>query len=167
MGGHLLAGEFAWARLIALLRRAGMPLGRVRDVVDLPAAQRRAAVARWWAGVEDDVRDRRALVELLTRAGEEDADVYEVRLRDVPEAELLTREARLTVDELDGVVRTVTCLSRRQAPFPGILGAYEAVGAWVDAAGLARAGNPAEVHPTDRDAADPDAPHLEVAWPVG
>ena len=40
------AAQVGRARLIALLRRAGMPLARVREVVDLPAAQRRAAVAR-------------------------------------------------------------------------------------------------------------------------
>ena len=59
----------------------------------------------------------------------------------------------------------VTCLTRGQAEFPGILGAYDAVGAWVDARGLERAGSPAEVYVGDRDV-DPDEPHVEVAWPV-
>ncbi|MGY1775035.1 MerR family transcriptional regulator [Geodermatophilus sp. SYSU D00804] len=222
------AGQVERARLIAALRRAGMPLARVRDVVDLGPRERRAAVARWWAGVEDDVRRRRALVDALTAEPAEEDDVYEVSLRAVPERTVLTAERRLTVDELDGFVtgasgeiaahlersgaapagplrvvyhgmvtedgdgpvevvrpftgrvepagelrirlqqagrEAVTCLSRRRAEFPGILGAYDAVGAWVDARGLERAGSPAEVSPSPRDA-DPDAPHVEVAWPV-
>ncbi|MGY1730205.1 MerR family transcriptional regulator [Geodermatophilus sp. SYSU D01045] len=222
------AGQVERARLIAALRRAGMPLARLRDVVDLDPPQRRAAVARWWAGVEDDVRRRRALVDALTAEPAEEDDVYEVSLRAVPERTVLTAERRLTVDELDGFVtpvsgeiaahlersgaapagplrvvyhgmvtedgdgpvevvqpftgrvepagelrirlqqagrEAVTCLSRRQAEFPGILRAYDAVGAWVDARGLERAGSPAEVYLNGRDA-DPDAPHVEVAWPV-
>jgi DNA-binding transcriptional MerR regulator len=224
------AGQVERARLIAALRRAGMPLARVRDVVDLDPAARRAAVARWWDGVEEDLRRRRTWVGALTvePADEEEDDVYEVALREVREQTVLTAERRLTVDELGGfitgaaeeidghlarsgaapagplrvvyhgmvtedgdgpveVVRpftgrvepagelrirlqpagreAVTCLSRRQAEFPGILGAYEAVGAWIDARGLQRAASPAEVYLGDRDV-DPDEPHVEVAWPV-
>lgn len=223
------AGQVERARLIAALRRAGMPLARVRDVVDLDPPQRRAAVARWWAGVEDDVRRRRVLVDALTaEPAEEEDHVYEVSLREEPEARVLTAERRLTVDELDGFIagaadeiaahlarsgaapagplrvvyhgmvtedgdgpvevvqpftgrvepagelrirlqqagrEAVTCLSRGQAEFPGILGAYDAVGAWIDARGLERAGSPAEVYLSDRDV-DPDTPHVEVAWPV-
>ncbi|MGY1651657.1 hypothetical protein [Geodermatophilus sp. SYSU D01119] len=59
----------------------------------------------------------------------------------------------------------VTCLSRREAEFPGILRAYDAGGAWVDARGLERAGSPAEVHLGARDAG-PDEPHVEVARPA-
>ncbi len=215
------------ARVIAALRRAGMPLTRVRDVVDLEPGARRAAVARWWDGVEEDLRRRRDLVTALTVETEED-EVYEVGLREVREQTVLTAERRLTVDELERFITTaaeeidahlarsgaaaagplrvvyhgmvtedgdgpvevvrpftgrvdpagelrirlqpagreaVTCLTRGQAGFPGILAAYDAVGAWVDASGLERAGSPAEVYLGARDA-DPDEPHVEVAWPV-
>ncbi len=224
------AGQVDRARLIAALRRAGMPLARVRDVVDLAPAARRAAVARWWDGVEDDVRRRRTWVSALTVGPDDDEedDVHEVYLREVAEQTVLTAERRLTVDELedfisgaaeeidthlarsgavpagplqvvyhgmvtedgDGPVEVVrpfagrvepagelrirlqqagreavTCLSRGQAEFPGILRAYDAVGAWVDARGLQRAGSPAEVYLSARDVA-PEEPHVEVAWPV-
>ncbi|MGY1669668.1 MerR family transcriptional regulator [Geodermatophilus sp. SYSU D00710] len=223
------AAQVDRARLIAALRRAGMPLARVREVVDLDPAARRAAVARWWDGVEEDLRRRRTWVGALTvEPDEEEDDVTEVSLREVAEQTVLTAEQRLTVDELedfitgaseeidahlarsgavpagplrvvyhgmvtedgDGPVEVVrpftgrvepagelrirlqragreavTCLSRRQAEFPGILRAYDAVGAWVDARGLERAGSPAEVYLSDRDVA-PDEPHVEVAWPV-
>ncbi|MGY1607339.1 MULTISPECIES: MerR family transcriptional regulator [unclassified Geodermatophilus] len=223
------AAQVDRARLIAALRRAGMPLARVREVVDLDPAARRAAVARWWDGVEEDLRRRRTWVGALTvEPDDEEDDVTEVTLREVAEQTVLTAERRLTVDELedfitgaseeidahlarsgavpagplrvvyhgmvtedgDGPVEVVrpftgrvepagelrirlqqagreavTCLSRRQAEFPGILRAYDAVGAWVDARGLERAGSPAEVYLSDRDVA-PDEPHVEVAWPV-
>ncbi|MGY1695105.1 MerR family transcriptional regulator [Geodermatophilus sp. SYSU D00814] len=223
------AGQVDRARLIAALRRAGMPLARVRDVVDLEPAARRAAVARWWDGVEEDLRQRRTWVSALTVGpDDEEDDVHEVYLREVAEQPVLTAERRLTVDELEGfitgageeidahlarsgavpagplrvvyhgmvtedgdgpveVVRpftgrvepagdlrirlqpagreAVTCLSRGQAEFPGILRAYDAVGAWVDARGLERAGSPAEVYLSARDVG-PDEPHVEVAWPV-
>ena len=50
------AAQVGRARLVAALRRAGMPLARVREVVDLDPAARRTAVSRWWDGVEEEVR---------------------------------------------------------------------------------------------------------------
>ena len=215
------------ARLIGLLRRAGMPLARVRNVVDLAPGARRAALEGWWASVESDVRERRELVRALSRPTEE-IPVHDITLRPVADADLLTAERRLTVDRLpafiadaaarieahlagcgatatgplrviyhgmvtedgDGPVEVAvpfagsvtavddlrvrrqaagseacTALSRREAEFPHILAAYDAVGRWIDDGGLRRAGSPAEVYPTSRDV-DPDAVHLEVVWPV-
>ncbi|MFW3170896.1 MerR family transcriptional regulator [Geodermatophilus sp. CPCC 206100] len=100
------------ARLIGLLRRAGMPLARVRAVVDLPAADRTAAVERWWAGVEDDLARRRLLVTHLLRRAPGGTDpspedpVPHVALRTTGEHKLLTAERRLTVEELDGFITT-------------------------------------------------------------
>jgi DNA-binding transcriptional MerR regulator len=220
------------ARLIGLLRRAGMPLARVRDVVDLAPGARRAALEGWWASVESDVRERRELVRALSRPTEEEVPVHDVTLRPVEAADLLTAERRLTVDRLpafiadaaarieahlagcgatatgplrviyhgmvtedgDGPVEVAvpftgtvpavddlrvrrqaagseacTALSRRDAEFPHVLAAYDAVGRWIDDEGLRRAGSPAEVYLTSREAAGtaPDAVHLEVVWPVG
>ncbi len=61
-----------------------------------------------------------------------------------------------------------TALTRRDADFPRILGAYDALGRWIDDSGMQRAGSPAEVYLTPREAADadPDRVHLEVVWPV-
>ena len=216
------------ARLIGLLRRAGMPLARVRDVVDLDAGARRAAVEGWWSSVESGVRERRELLDALHRPTDEELPVHEIALRPVPEGDLLTAERRLTVEDLpdfitdaaaritrhledsgateagplrviyhgmvtedsDGPVEVVvpftgrvaavddlrvrrqgggteawTALTRRQAVFPQILGAYDAVGRWIDEQGLRRAGSPAEVYLSPREG-DPDEVHVEVAWPV-
>lgn len=224
------ADQVERARVVVLLRQAGMPLARVRDVVDLDGAERAAAVDRWWAGVEQEHTRRARVVAHVHRSTDERrTTVYDVETRDAPELKLLTAERRLTVDELsdfigrargqilealaaagvpatgpmrviyhgmvtedsDGPVEVavpftgsidpvgelrvrlqaprreaVTGVTRDRAEFPEILGAYDAVARWIDAAGLTRAGVPAEVYLTDRSAPDDGSTHLEVAWPV-
>lgn len=216
------------ARLIGLLRRAGMPLARVAGVVDLEPGARRAAVEGWWASVEADVRERRALLDTLYRSREEEPVVHDIALRTVPERDLLTTERRQTVDGLsdfigdsvarltahletsgasvagslrviyhgmvtedsDGPVEVAlpftgsvaavdgltvrrdpggteawTALTRGEAEFPQVLGAYDDLGRWIDDSDLHRAGHPAEVYLTPRDV-EPDVVHMEVVWPV-
>jgi hypothetical protein len=58
-----------------------------------------------------------------------------------------------------------TALTRAQSDFPQILGAYDALGRWIDDSDVRRAGSPAEVYLTPREVA-PDVVHLEVVWPV-
>jgi hypothetical protein len=158
------------ARLIGLLRRAGMPLTRVAGVVDLEPGARRAAVEGWWASVEADVRERRALLDTLSRSPEEEHAVHDIALRPVPDADLLTAERRLTVEDLrvrrqGSGTEASTALTRAQSDFPQILGAYDALGRWIDDSHVRRAGSPAEVYLTAREVA-PDVVHLEVVWPV-
>ena len=224
------ADQVQRARLVVLLRQAGMPLARVRAVVDLDPDARAAAIRRWWAGVTEEHARRAEVVASLTRRPEErSTTVYDVETRDVPELKLLSAERRLTVEALSDFIGTarreitealrdaglpaagpmrviyhgmvtedsdgpvevavpftgsvepvgelrvrlqaprreaVTGLSRDRAEFPGILGAYDAVARWADAAGLERIGSPAEVHLTDRSAPDDGRTHVEVAWPV-
>lgn len=214
------------ARLIGLLRQAGMPLSRIRTVVDLDAARIGAEARSWWAGVESDVRAQRALVHAIGRhLDHEEEPVYDIDLRDVPERTLLSAERRLTVESLEPFVREATAavtdhldaagivdrdpvrvvfhglvtedsdgpvevavpfvgsvapvgelrvrlqhagreafvaLSREQADFPAILGAYDALGEWVEQQGLTRAGSPAEVHLPG----GPEEHFLDVTWPV-
>ncbi len=74
----------------------------------------------------------------------------------------------LRVRRLAGGTEAWTALTRAESDFPRILGAYDALGRWIDEAGMQRAGSPAEVYLTSRAAADadPDRVHLEVVWPV-
>ncbi len=216
------------ARLIGLLRRAGMPLARVAGVVDLEPGARRAAVEGWWTSVEADVRERRALLDTLYRSPEEEPVVHDIALRTVPGKDLLTTTRRQTVDGLsdyigdsvaritahlhasgaavagplrviyhgmvtedsDGPVEVAlpftgsvtavdglevrrdpggteawTALTRGEAEFPQVLGAYDDLGRWIDDSDLHRAGHPAEVYLTPRDGAA-DVVHMEVVWPV-
>lgn len=61
------------ARFVGQLRRAGMPLARIRGVVDLPPIEAAAAIKAWWAEVEADVAARgdlaAFLVEMLSGRG--------------------------------------------------------------------------------------------------
>ncbi|WP_399089690.1 MerR family transcriptional regulator [Streptomyces sp. BBFR2] len=61
------------ARLVAWLRRLGMPLARIREVCALPPDGAATAVAAYWEQVEADTADRRDLafflVDHLTRKG--------------------------------------------------------------------------------------------------
>lgn len=53
------------ARLVAWLRRLGMPLARIVLVCDLPAPDAARAVAEYWSQVEADTDARRRLANLL------------------------------------------------------------------------------------------------------
>ncbi len=81
------------ARLVAALRRVGMPLARIGGIGELPPAAAAADLAAWWRQVEADTADRRALVHDLL-----------ARWRDRPdEEEPMT--ARVTVYGASGAVR--------------------------------------------------------------
>jgi protein phosphatase len=49
------------ARLVAWLRRIGMPLADIRTIVELPGADAAAAVRRYWRRVEADTDAKRRL----------------------------------------------------------------------------------------------------------
>jgi protein phosphatase len=58
-------GQLERARLVAWLRRLGMPLARIRVVCDLPRAAAAAEVAAFWAQTEADLASRRDLAAAL------------------------------------------------------------------------------------------------------
>jgi PPM family protein phosphatase len=58
-------GQLEQARLVAWLRRLGMPLVRIRVVCDLPPAAAAAEVAAFWAQAEADLASRRDLAAFL------------------------------------------------------------------------------------------------------
>jgi PPM family protein phosphatase len=58
-------GQLERARLVAWLRRLGMPLARIRVVCDLAPAAAAAEVAAFWAQAEADLASRRDLAAFL------------------------------------------------------------------------------------------------------
>ncbi|OIJ26537.1 MerR family transcriptional regulator [Nocardioides luteus] len=56
------------ARLVATLRLVGMPLARIREILDMPAAAAAAEVERYWRQVEADTATRRTMVSILVHA---------------------------------------------------------------------------------------------------
>ncbi|MFE0193381.1 MerR family transcriptional regulator [Streptomyces sp. NPDC058989] len=62
---HYAPAQLERARLVAWLRRLGMPLARVREVCELTGAAAAEAVAAYWAQVEADTAARRELAAFL------------------------------------------------------------------------------------------------------
>lgn len=60
------ADQLERARLVAWLRRLGMPLARIQVVCDLPPRAAAAEVAAFWAQAEADLASRRELAAFLT-----------------------------------------------------------------------------------------------------
>lgn len=56
------------ARLVASLRLVGMPLARIREIVDMPAARAAAEVETYWRQVEADTATRRTMVSVLVHS---------------------------------------------------------------------------------------------------
>ncbi|MFI0544101.1 serine/threonine protein phosphatase PrpC [Streptomyces canus] len=73
------------ARLVAWLRRLGMPLARIRTVCALPPEAAAGEIRAYWAGVEAETAVRRDLaaflVDELTAAPRKDTSVLELRYR--------------------------------------------------------------------------------------
>ncbi|MFF4604436.1 MerR family transcriptional regulator [Streptomyces sp. NPDC001339] len=74
---HYAPAQLERARLVAWLRRLGMPLARIREVCELTPSAAAEAVAAYWAQVEADTAARRDLaaflVDQLQRKDEETA----------------------------------------------------------------------------------------------
>ncbi|MFE6690287.1 MerR family transcriptional regulator [Streptomyces sp. NPDC057743] len=62
---HYAPAQLERARLVAWLRRLGMPLARIREVCELAPGAAAGAVAAYWAQVEADVAARRELAAFL------------------------------------------------------------------------------------------------------
>ncbi|MEV0368341.1 MerR family transcriptional regulator [Streptomyces sp. NPDC050636] len=73
------------ARLVAWLRRLGMPLARIRDVCELAPGPAAEAVAAYWAQVEADTAARRDLAAFLVdQLSRKDTAMTEPRHDDSP-----------------------------------------------------------------------------------
>lgn len=65
--------QLGTARLVALLRLVGMPLSRIRSVLEQPSRDAAAEVAAYWRQVEADTASRRQIVrDLVQRLHEEE-----------------------------------------------------------------------------------------------
>ena len=79
------------ARLVALLRRLGMPLPVIADIAAKPPGEAAEAVGSYWAGVESVMADRRVLVSYI-QAKLTGADMarYDIQTRIIPERTLFS-----------------------------------------------------------------------------
>lgn len=98
------AGQLRDARWIRLLRRAGMPMRDLTDLLDPACDDRRARLERWWDDVTADFEYRRSIVEHLASVatdGKEEHAMYTTTTRDVPAQTLLTEQAYVQVADLE------------------------------------------------------------------
>jgi DNA-binding transcriptional MerR regulator len=83
-------GQLEQARLIATLRRIGVPLAEIRPLLGLDRAAVAQRVTAWWASAEAEHAARRDLAGyLVDRLNGKETIMYEVATRDVTERRLL------------------------------------------------------------------------------
>ena len=116
--------QVAGARLVALLRRLGMPLPAIADIADKPPGEAAEAVASYWAGIETATADRRVLASYiqakLMGAG---MPRYDIKTRTIPERTLLSISRHLHAGETDAFFGGAFARLRSVAPaLEGIVG---------------------------------------------
>lgn len=91
------------ARWVRLLRRAGMPMRDLTDLLDPACEDRRVRLGQWWEQAVADFAYRRSIVEhLLTviTEGKDEHPMFTTTTRDVPAQTLLTEQAYVQAAEL-------------------------------------------------------------------
>jgi DNA-binding transcriptional MerR regulator len=118
-------GQLEQARLVASLRRIGVPLAQITVILGLEAPAAADRVCAYWAEAEADHAARRALVGFLVdRLHGKRSVMYEVSVRDVPERTLLCLLRHVRHDELFAVGREFIARFREGVPrVEGVFGA--------------------------------------------
>jgi DNA-binding transcriptional MerR regulator len=89
------------ARVVALLRRIGVPLAQIRDMLALDPASAAALIRAFWAGTEKEHAVKRDLVGyLVDRLYGRKSAMHEVAVRDIPARSLLSLMRRAHQDEV-------------------------------------------------------------------
>jgi DNA-binding transcriptional MerR regulator len=109
------------ARLVGLLRRLGMPLPVIADVLAKPPGEAAEAVGQYWAGTQAAMAERRALVSYI-QAKLKGADMasYDIQTRSLPERTVLSISAHLHASETDAFFDDA--FARLRAAGPGLTG---------------------------------------------
>jgi DNA-binding transcriptional MerR regulator len=97
--------QLATARLVVMLRRLGMPLAQVTEVVSAPGPQAAALISSYWEGIERRVASQRELaahLRIRLLGGEGRFGMFEIREREVPEQLVLTEQRHVQVTDLSG-----------------------------------------------------------------
>jgi DNA-binding transcriptional MerR regulator len=89
------------ARVISLLRRIGVPLAQIRDMLALDPASAAERIRDYWARTEMEHAAQRELVDYLAdRLHGKKPAMYEVAVRDIPARSLLSLMRRAHEDEV-------------------------------------------------------------------
>lgn len=95
------------ARLIVMMRRAGIPLAQVAEIVAAPGPDGAALLTAYWAAAERRFEVQRELVDrlrtsLLSGTSPGPAGGYDIREREVPARVLISEQRSLRITELKG-----------------------------------------------------------------
>jgi DNA-binding transcriptional MerR regulator len=121
------------ARLIVMMRRAGIPLARVAEIIAAPGAAGAALLTEYWTNAERRFAVQRDLVSrlrgsLLSGATLAADAVFHVQERDVPGQLVMTEKRSVRVTELKDWLPDALCrLASAAASFGGLGGELLAV----------------------------------------
>lgn len=114
------------ARLIVMMRRVGIPLAQVADIISAPGPAGADLLAAYWADVEGRFAVQRELVTRLRTSllsgTAASGHGYDVRERDVPEQLVLAEKRALRITDLKKWLPDVMCRLAETAERHGGLG---------------------------------------------
>ena len=109
------------ARLVAQLRRLGMPLPVIADVVGKPPGDAAEAIGRYWAQIESATAERRVLVSYLqARLKGDDMATYDIQTRTIPGRKLVAITRHVHANETGPFFSDA--FARLRAAGPGLEG---------------------------------------------
>ena len=109
------------ARLVAQLRRLGMPLPVIADVVGKPPGDAAEAIGRYWAQIESATAERRVLVSYLqARLKGDDMATYDIQTRTIPGRQLVAITRHVHANETGPFFSDA--FARLRAAGPGLEG---------------------------------------------
>jgi DNA-binding transcriptional MerR regulator len=109
------------ARLVATLRRLGMPLAGIADVLARPPREAADAIGRYWAEAEAVTAERRALAGYLqAKLTGADMTTYDIQTRTIPQRTIISISRHLHAAETDAFFDDA--FARLRAAAPGIAG---------------------------------------------
>lgn len=91
------------ARMIARLRRLGLPIARIARLLDLSAEARDAELRAWLHAQAERLAEQTGLVEILLRQADADASglMAAIATRDVAAGNVIYRQGEVGIEELD------------------------------------------------------------------
>jgi DNA-binding transcriptional MerR regulator len=93
--------QLGQARVVALLRRIGVPLAQIREMLALDPASAAEQIRDYWARTKMEHAAQQELVGyLVDRLLGKKSDMYEVAVRDIPARSLLSLMRRVHQDEM-------------------------------------------------------------------
>ena len=109
------------ARLVALLRRLGMPLPVIAEVVAKPPGEAAETIGRYWAEVESATAERRVLVSYIqARLHGGDVTGYDIQTRTIPGRTLVAITRHVHANEAGPFFSDA--FARLRAAGPGVEG---------------------------------------------